>query len=84
MVKKTTDDDELCDTNFPQLKKALNLNHFTYIGLSQTLNRFNVRKSNRFLVTHQDHTVIRYMDDSPYDTDPTVNSQLPEKVHGQN
>ena len=38
--------------------------------MSHVLNRFIAQKSNQFSFAHYDHTVIRYMEDSPYDTDP--------------
>ena len=39
---------------------------------------FIARKSSQFFINHYDHTIIRYTEDSPYDTDPAVNSQLTE------
>ena len=72
-------DNELCDSLILQLTTALHLNHFITIGWNQTLNRVIAQKANRFSINHYDHTVTRYMENSPYDDDPNINPQLTEK-----
>ena len=72
-------DNKLCDSLNFQLTTTFHLNQLTTIGLSQIPSRFIAQKANRFSFNHYDHTVTRYMEDSPYDNDPNYNPQLNEK-----
>ena len=61
-----------CDTFIQKVITALQRNQFTTIFLNKTLKQFIAQKSKRFSFYHCDHTVTRYMEDSPFDDDPTV------------
>ena len=73
-LRKNVDNNELCDTIINESINALQLNQFNNIGLNQIVNHFIAQEANRYSINHYDHTVVRSMEDSSYQTDPAYNS----------
>ena len=71
-------DNELCHTRLHHLTTSLHEKQFTTIGITQTLNRFNAQKTNRFSINNYDHAIARYMEDIFLEDDTKANPQLTE------
>ena len=69
-------DNKIYDTLNQYISAARHLNQFTTIVLNQALNRFIAQKVNRFPANHYDHTVTRYIEDSPNNDDPNINPNI--------
>ena len=77
-MKHKPEDNELYNSIIHQLTTALSQNQFIAIALNQTLNRVKSTRDNRFLIKHYDHTVTRYMEDTPHENNPNTYPQLTE------
>ena len=63
-----------------QLTTALHEKQFTTKGLTQTIKRFVAQKTNRILINHSDHAIVRCMEDTVIEEDEKTNPQLTEKI----
>ena len=73
------EEDELYTNILHQLTNALHFIDFDNNAHSHVVNRFIARNFDHFPINHYDHAFIRYMDDLPFETDSTFNSQLTDK-----